>query len=505
MTNNHMKKLFLILILSLPTVLFGQIIRLKSSVSDGSMPEMVWTTTAKIDTVEFNVFRSVAGKNNFSEIFTIHFAHEFETSDTTEFTVIDTTLEEKGLYEYSISAKINGASVHSEITMAHNYGILPKPHLKSFNAEPLADRKAILLKWELAYAKTVSSLQLFRSSKYDSSYIKVTDLPVDTGKFIDVVPVANEPWFYFIVINDFFGGKIQSVRIPAFATFSEKPFRPHNIHGKFSNDSILIDWENTGGNIIGYRVYRSINQNPFLLLSDMKDNVLKNAVFIDTSEVVKKSVQLRYYICNVSDGFVESTPSDTLSFYITEHEPVLAPETPDYIVDTNGNVKLLWMANPASADIGYNVYLTPSDGNTLKLNEKMVSQNSFTDTVLRAPGKYFYEIESVGLNNKVSANKSGVTVYFYPLKIHVIIDVSRQSNGFAISWKRPLNRHIKKLELEKQTEDGKTTLLKTVNNTSDVIVTDKGLKSGNTYLYKLSATLDNGDKIVVNKGVSIIW
>ncbi len=505
MANNHMKKLFLILILSLPTVLFGQTIQLKSSESAGSMPEMVWITTKTIDTVEFNVFRAEAGKHSFKEIHSIHFAHKLENSDTTEFTVIDTTLAVKGLFEYYIAVRIDGQTVTSETTLAHNYGILPKPHLKSFDAEPLADRKAILLKWDIAYAKTVSSLQLFRSSNYDSSYIKVTDLPVDTGKFIDVVPVANEPWFYFIVINDFFGGKTQSVRIPAFATFSEKPFKPHNIHGKFSNDSILIDWENTGGNIIGYRVYRSINQNPFLLLSDMKDNVSKNAVYIDTSEVVKKSVQLKYYVCNVSDGFVESTPSDTLSFYITEHEPVLAPETPDFIVDANGDVKLLWMPNVKSSDIGYNVYVTSAKNSSIQLNKNLLSENSFTDTVLRAPGKYFYEIESVGLNNKVSANKSGVTVYFYPLKIHVILDVSRQSNGFAISWKRPLNRHIKSLELEKQTEDGKTTLLKTVDNTSDVTVTDKGLKPGNTYLYKLSATLDNGDKIVVNKGVSIIW
>jgi len=163
------------------------------------------------------------------------------------------------------------------------------------------------------------------------------------------------------------------------------------------------------------------------------------------------------------------------------------------------------MANPASADIGYNLYLTPSNGNSIKLNEKLITQNSYTDTVLRTPGKYIYAVESVGFNNKVSANRAATTVYRYPLQIHVILDVSRQSNGFLLSWKKALNKHVKSIVVEKQTEDGKTAVLKTVSNKTDGIITDNNLKKGRVYRYKLTAILDNGEKIVVNKGVSMIW
>ncbi len=500
-----MKKIFLILAIFAPAVLFGQNIKLKESVSDSNSPEIVWTTTGKIDTVEFNVYRSKAGKGNFNPVNTIHFAHEFDGSDTIEFTVIDTTLQEKGLFEYAIEVQRDGKTVHSEIALGHNFGVLPKPHLTSFTATPVTDRKAIQLNWSIDYYETVSSLELYRSRNYDTDYIKVTDLPVDTSSFTDVVPVANEPWFYFIIINDFFGSKTQSVRIPAFATFSEKPFQPQNIHGTFSNDSVKIDWKNTGENIIGYRVYRSREGNPFLLVSDMNENISENAVFIDTSEVVKKSVLLKYYICNVSDGFVESTPSDTLSFYILAHEQVLAPQIPDFITDENGNIKLLWMPTSAKTVRGYNIYLTAPENEPVKLNDSLLTENSYTDTVFRSPGKYIYEVESVGYNNKVSENKAATTVYRYPLQVHVILDIKKQSGGFAISWKRPLNNHIKTITLEKQTEDGKISKLKTVANTSDITVTDKDLKNDNTYLYKLSATLDSGDKIILNEGVEMIW
>jgi hypothetical protein len=489
----------------IPSILFGQKIRLKESVSDSNSPQMVWLTTGAIDSVEFNVYRSKAGKSNFNPINTIHFAHEFDGSDTIEFTVIDTTLQEKGLFEYSIEIQRNGKTVHSEIALGHNFGLLPKPHLTNFTATPLTDRKAIQLKWSIDYSETISSLELYRSRNYDDGYIKVTDLPVDTSSFTDVVPVANEPWFYFIVMNDFFGSKTQSVRIPAFATFSEKPFQPQNIHGNFRNDSIIIDWKNTGANIIGYRVYRSNKGNPFQLVSDMEENVSDTAIFIDTSEVVKNSVLLKYYICNVSDGFVESTPSDTLSFYILAHEQVLAPQIPDFITDENGNIKLLWMPAAGNSVRGYNIYLTAPESEPVKLNDSLFAQNSYTDTVFRSPGKYIYEVESVGFNNKVSGNKSATTVYRYPLRVHVILDVKKQNGGFAISWKQPLNNHIKTITLEKQTEDGKVTELKTVANISDTSVTDKDLKNGNTYLYKLTATLDSGDKIILNEGVEMIW
>ncbi len=500
-----MKTINIFFLFLFPSLLFGQGITLKKSISDSDYPKISWQTSINIDTTAFRVFRAKVEHDMFVEIHTIHFVSKPNGKDTMTFTVFDTTLLQKGLYMYYIKAISNNKQVKSEIAYGHNYGLLPRPQLAFFKSTPLDDRKAVKLDWKLNFDQTTSSMELFRSKAYDTGYIKITDLGPDMETFTDVIPLANEPWFYFMLIHDYFGNQIPGTRIPAFATFAEKPIRPQNIIGHFHNDTLFINWKNTGKNIIGHRVYRSIGNKEFRLLNGMAPSLSENTVFADTSPELKNATTLRYYVRNVSDGFIESNSSDTLHFHIPEHETIPPPKEMDIITVKNGNVKLFWLPPGEGFVQAFNVYLIDPKGDTSLLNNAPVTQNHFADTIYRTEGKYHYEVESIGFAGKVSKQRNRKTIHRYKPQVHVILDLKKRKDGIEISWKRPLDKHISEMLLYKKHGEAQAVVKKSFSNKEDINYLDTKVSRGNTYLYKLMAVMENGDEITVNDGVEINW
>jgi hypothetical protein len=500
-----MKTTYFICLFLFPSILFGQAIVLDKSISDSNFPEITWRTTGNIDTMEFQVFRAGVNESAFAPIHTIQFVEPINGGDTTAFVVIDTTLTTKGLYLYYIQVMRNRQVVKSETAHGHNFGMLPKPRLTSFKATPLKERKAVRLDWAFNYQETINSMSLYRSSSYETGYVKVAELDAGMTSFEDVIPVANEPWFYYMVIHDYFGNQLPGVRIPAFATYAEKPFRPNNIHGEFKTDSIVLDWTNPAENSVGYRVYRSIEGKQFRLMNEMNQSLAGEVIFIDSSPEIKSTTRLAYFVRNVSDGFLESNSSDTMSFYIPEHEKVLPPDELDFITEQNSNIKLLWTPPSEGLVLGYNVYLRSPEGKTQKLNTEVLRENHYVDTVFRAEGKYLYAIESVGYANKVSERRTSTTITHYPPNIHVIVDLKKRVDGLEISWKQPLANHITKVMLYKKSDQDPAVLTKSFPAEEDVVYLDTKVSSGNTYLYTLVALMSDNSEIVINDGVEIFW
>lgn len=500
-----MKTLYFFFFSLFPLLLFGQGIMHQKSMSDSEYPEITWYTIGDIDSTAFQVFRADMQSKNFVEIHTISYTKELDTGDTIEFAIVDTTLTEKGLYMYYIEVNRNGKKIKSEVVHGHNFGLLPRPTLFSFKATPLTDRKAVRLDWKFNYAETIKTMSLYRSNRYDTGYVKVAELANDIPFYEDPIPLANEPWFYYMVIHDFYGDQLPSIRIPAFATFAEKPFRPQNISKNTRNDSVFINWEIPGDNVVGYRVFRSIDGMPYAQINEMVQTKKKEGQFVDVSPEIKNALRLKYYVRNVSDGFLESNSSDTLNFYFPDREKVLPPKVVDFLRDDTGELKLLWIPPDEGRVLGYNVYLTDPLGKTLKLNKRVLEVNYFIDSLYRTAGKYTYSIEGVGYKNKVSERKTAISIGHYPPGIHVILDLKKQKDGLEVSWKKPLNNHITQLKLYKVTGQQTPGLEGSFSPDEDVRYLDHKVSSGNTYLYRLVAVMSDRTEISLNDGVEIIW
>lgn len=500
-----MKKLIILVsIIILPCTIFSQSIVLEKCISEGNFPEIYWFTTSSLDSADFQVFRKGAEDGDFSEIYTLHWADTSRLGDTTAFVVIDTTITNKGLFHYYIVGGVGGGEIVSNVGNGHSFGWLPKPQLNSFKGTPTKDRKAINLEWDFNYHKTINYISIYRSSDYDTGYEKIVELDNEETSYIDHVPMANEPWFYYMIIHDYYGDQLPSVRIPAFATYKEKSMSPFNLTDRISNDSVYIDWENVGTNIIGYRVYRSIDKSPFYLMGEMVYNIESTSRFVDADPLIKDAIHLEYYVLNVSDGFLESIPSDTVNYYRVENEKVLPPKTLDRIINSDRTVKLLWEPPDEGMTLGYNVYITDPDGSKNKLNEKLLTVNHFSDTIFRSAGKYIYSVEGVGYENRLSDLLASTVVIKYPFKSNVILVLTRVDEGIKISWSHPNEKHLNKIILYKKPDaNEKSVVLGEFSSIEDIEYIDKEVENRQLYQYFLEGVLIDGSKITLNKGVDM--
>jgi hypothetical protein len=490
-----MRTLFVTILFLATQGLGAQTLSVRETVSRDESPTVVWQTVRPLDTLDFRIFRASVRDRKFIEIHTMHYVQPADTGDTLFLYMTDTTLTKKGLYLYYAEVLRDGRQVVSATALAHNLGLIDVPQVLRFSATPLTDRKAVHLSWTLSDTVTVATLTLYRSGQYAEGYEKVADLaPADTG-YTDVIPRANEPWFYFLEIRNYFGGTTRSVRTPAFATFREKPFPPQDVTMSAGEDSVVFDWRNVGNNIIGFRVYRSADERPFLPVSGLQPAGPAGGHYADKDSVMRKAYHLRYILRNVSDGFVESNITDTFEVYIPEHQSVYPPAQLDHVPDAAGHTRLLWMPDDRGFIIGYNVYVTGPSGDTAKLNSSLLTTNAFTDTLYRAPGQYVYLVEGVGMKGKRSERRARTVVEVLPPRIEVLLDLQRDTTGLRISWKRPAGGAVERLELYRQTGSEKPVLLKAFSAAADGTYTDSGVTPGKVYLYRMTAILPDGTKV----------
>lgn len=492
----------LAIIFLMPFLTSAQQIRVEQSISDTEYPEITWYMAGKADSTVMRVMRADLEHKVFSTIQTTHFVRIEE--DTTRFWIMDTTLMEKGLYLYKITTMVGSEEIESEPAFGHNFGMLPKPYLANFAATPAEDRKAIHLEWELNYFQTVSSLSLYRSRSYDTGYVKVAELSPEMKAYTDVVPLANEAWFYFLLIHDYFGNQLPGVRVPAFATFSEKPVRPVNFKGVVQADSVFLSWQNAGKNVVGFRVYRAIDGKDFRLLGEMVQDKSEQQSMADTGPSVAACKEVHYFVKLVSDGYVEGESSDTLGFYFPYHEKLLPPADLTVLKLPDGRLKLCWDESEQTGCMGYHIYLLDEEGSEQRINSELVRLNCFEDTIFRDEGKYLYAVESVGLYETVSERRSKITVYHSMPRLHVILDLKLKKEGIMVSWATPMFPSLATIKLFRFDDTGKSKLLKTFQK-EDVSYLDKKLEKGTLYHYSLMGVLDNGQELILNEGVELIY
>ncbi len=94
-------------------------------------------------------------------------------------------------------------------------------------AHPVKDHKAIRLEWELREARSLQGIAVFRSTSYEDGYELVAQLPGEAREYTDMVPRSNEPYFYFLILRDFFGYQ-QPGRLSWLQSYAREPMSPVN-------------------------------------------------------------------------------------------------------------------------------------------------------------------------------------------------------------------------------------------------------------------------------------
>jgi fibronectin type 3 domain-containing protein len=508
LNSNPMKKYFLLIIVFNflnHSFLQGQTIKALQSENDSQYPRIQWYSTDRHDTLNFLVYRTDLKKVDFKPILPLQ--GTFKSGDTTIYWIVDTTLTEKALYKYFISLPgSNDSVVRSEVLYGHNMGIMPPPQVVHFNAESAKDRKAIKLNWKLNYNFTVNTLSIYRSMNYDDGFELVAHVAGTTESYTDAVDVANEAYYYFFVIHDYFGYQRPSVRFHGISTFSEKPFPPQNFEIATINDQAKLTWTRLGNNITGYRIYRQIGDfGNFHPINKMFYTSGKEVSYVDSTISGLSNKVVKYYVVSVSDGFSESNPSDTLQIHVKGEIIKSAPQECDYVTDSAGRVMLIWSSQEKDAEVsGYNVYRSAAGSDRIKLNGQLVPYdiNYFTDETAARTGEYEYEIETVSITGMPSLTRASVKVYPRALPQNLILSLRKTGKGISIKGV-PLNEPgIKEIVLYRQVNAGVIKQLAKLSP-NNINYTDTDVKAGDLISYTAEAVYDDGTRQIVNAGVVI--
>ena len=503
MTRNILYAALLYIVIN--TSVNGQTIKALHSENDSEFPKLSWYSTSIKDTSDFKVYRTGLKKTDYTPIQTLR--RSYIKGDTLFFRVTDTTLTEKALYRYFVTLPYkNDSAVRSEVIYGHNIGRIQSPVVINFKAEPDKEKKAINLSWKLNYNFTVNTLSIYRSNDYEDGYEQVAQLPGDAESYVDRVDVSNEAYYYFVVIHDYFGNQKPSVRFHGIATYAEKPAPPQNVKLNAEDNIIKLQWNRFGNNIVGYRVYRQVdNLTGFVPVNSMFYTPEKEVLYIDSTVSRLKNKKIEYFIVSVSDGFLESSPSDTLSYYIRGDIFKSAPKECNYIIDSLNRIMLIWTSQEADPEVkGYNVFRIDNDGKRERLNEQLIpyNVNSFTDTENTGTGEYIYEIETVSITNTPSPTKAVSHVMLYNTTQHLILSLSRTAKGIQIKAVPLSDQGIKEIVLCRQVNSGDLTTLKTLSP-ANINYTDTNVTKGELYSYSAIAVYNDKTSKIVNGGVVI--
>jgi len=501
-----MKKIIVVIAaLATPFFIQAQNIFTVRSVSDLNRPELTWYTVEKNLKPGFETYRARVGSTDFSRISTLE--RTTGNGDTLFFHVTDTTLTVKGLYQYFVKARDQrDTAVLSEVMYGHNMGSLPSPEVTGFTAKSAAGKKVIELNWKLNYSFTVKVLALFRSRHYDKGFELVAILPADTNHYTDLVTVSNEAYFYFIQVRDFFGYQLPSVVIHGICTYAEKGYPPQDFQGTAERETVLLSWKTVGSNITGYRIYKSYGgSEAFYQVCPMIPLADSIAQFTDTAVHAPGKLLARYFAVTVSDGNLESNPTDTLSVLLPWNIVVAPPEALDFTLDSAGSVILLWTAaQPNSGVAGYNVYRAAESGSFVKLNASLIPllQNTWTDPD-PGFGIFRYAVESVQAGGKPSLLRTTVTAERPLNAFHLVVSAEQSGGNVALSWTDPAIAGLDALYIYRKTGNGPAEL-KAMVKPDKQTWTDAAVPAGTSCIYTVVGELKSGARFLVNDGVLVV-
>jgi fibronectin type 3 domain-containing protein len=497
-----MKTQLLLIALSLtPILLKAQPIKGYHSSSQSNFPSVTWSVIQLPDTIPYKVYRAPHKSENFTQIATIR--NRFTRGDTLFVIMTDTTLTEKGIWQYYIKIITpEGRTLNSEVMMAHNLGYIPPPRVVNLVTSPTPGQKAISLTWDIRNPETVVSQAIYRSYQFDNGYELINTLPSTAREYTDPVARANEPWFYFILIQDYFGYQPPSVRVHGISDYAEQPIPPQDFSATRNDIYISFTWRKVGDNIFNYRLYRRFNQTgrffptsaPFFIPGQLVQ-------VMDTLEIANNITHIEYYATAISDGYVESTPGDTVLIVFPENEMVTPPPVLDHVSDASGTVTLLWPVPENNAVAGYNIYRRTEEGISEKLNDEPLRENFFRDTTLSHSENITYQVESLNSIGKPSILRTETTVFRQSQIIQLVVSCRNVRNGIQLEWVPLENNNIEKLNIYRQKDDQEAPVLLTTVENSKGNYTDTQTEKETSYIYIFIAETKDGRSITVNDGI----
>ncbi len=373
-------------------------------------------------------------------------------------------------------------------------GKVPLSKFPTIILHDVIDNNKVNITWDFPKEmnNSINGFRIYRSKdSKDLGELIYNGKESSQRKYIDTTALNDN--YYRISAYNSYKEKLSPLVSYSALIDSLPPMPPKNLSGEIDSlGMVTLKWlKNTEADISGYRLYSSdlLNQDFMPVIpSQISDTIYKHKINLATL-----NNKIHYRISAVDFRQNESKLSEILTLTRPDILPPVSPLLNSIII--NNNLPHLQWINSSSKDAVLNKIMRSQNPDSLFVCIKKISLDkdsidNWTDSTILSNSIYYYKIIAVdksGLESKPSKVKS---VYVNNKNKKTIkLECKKQLDSIILKWILPSNKQYDKVLIYKKINNAP---LRIVGNSIKNSYTDKMVKPGNNYKYRIRILYKDG-------------
>jgi fibronectin type 3 domain-containing protein len=351
----------------------------------------------------------------------------------------------------------------------------------------------VKVKWVNPRINTGTGYQVYRSIHHNRDFTKVNKTPVLSSDtvFEDIVPVAGK-YYYYLENCDSSGNCAPSHLALADIPDIIPPAKPQMLNATADTGLVRLSWTaNNEPDLLGYRLYRTINND------DRKSAVLINTLpikgnsFVDTLPVKAKN-KFIYQLAAIDTSYNRSELSNPAEAVLPD---VFPPEKPfiKNIRPDSGSLVIEWIPNVDPDLKGYAIYRASYDSvfAMKQVNSTIIegSFRSYKDNSIVPGEKYYYTLVAIDSAGNKSV-KSDLFTVMVPQRLNSLIKIAftkarynKNSKKIDLTWRIPRESDYTGIVVFRKEDNETLQPVSGILNKNDF--SDSHVLKGKNYYYQL--------------------
>ena len=413
--------------------------------------------------------------------------------DTTFVFVNDTLAKHYEVYEYKLRPYdlLGNQGAFTAATKVNTFTSADLPFLRKFKAVARTNRE-IKLSWKIDFKPFIRNIQITRSVSFDSGFVTIAEVSPRDSTYTDVLPKSMENYYYRLVIHGPDG-----ITVPTSSTFvlyesKLKPEPPQNVSSRSVRRGIELSWEDLQRNVFGYYIFRREKNEDFIQISDpVTINPKGQYHYVDTTLTLRGDRMYEYAIKAISDSYVLSQFSDTVTVRPNIEVPIQAPQN-FRGRQADNKVYLFWDDMTDQNLMGYKVFRKKTFESEFKmLHDSLLTAgtNHFVDSSMEKGYAYHYAVQAFSFFGSKSSISQPLQFKFYlnlptppsGVKAHKV------NEGIRVVWGDVLASDLEGFNLYRYSTGSNPTRITTVAaNRHDFV--DPHVERGQLYFYYVTSS-----------------
>lgn len=458
--------------------------------------------------VAFSIFRRMVGQEDFSLL--KKSVVSTLKKDSIIFSLYDKNLRRNQRYEYYVIPEDffenKGLESQTVAVYAVNFTRLELPQY--IRAE--SDSMGIRLKWRSVGKEFLVSTLIYRSIYFDSGYVKIAEVPAIDTMYCDYSAMDMTRYYYRLSNRSYNNIESQKSAIVFGYWKSVAPVAtPQNITAKPIKNGVEILWlPNQEKNIAGYYVYRGASKSDSLAVIS---SLLETTRYVDTSAILRGSIQYRYAVVAVNFSQRKSYFSNIA--YARPQIPTNPPAPTSIYARPQPNGIFINWTDPREDEptvIGYALYrgLQDDKRGELFLLKKWIGdpeRTFFFDSTAKRGQQYIYAVSSIDLYMN-EGNKSRLidAMIRVELPIHPMdIRIYKTDDNVKIEWEEIISDDISSFQIYRSEHGKELQKIGTIQFPNHEF-TDTTVRKNIDYYYVISSVNHEGIEGEKSKQVHVI-